>query len=395
MTHLVNDVLELDAGCVDLSRGVFSSATGAAVQLQGRETELLRYLATRPNQDISRDELNAQLWKLPPSSLSRVVDTTIVRLRKKLEGDSGHPRHLITLHGHGYRFTPKRAAAAHLQPTPAPAPRGFQLGHRYVDLARGCISSEGLEPLRLSLAEQRLLEVLEQAAPEMVDGAELVHRAWGSRVPRPVALRNAVHRLRQKLELDPASPQVLLSAPGRGYCLALPHTEDSLPNDVLWALAEHACRTLRLEDVVIYQMRRDQLVQVAAHGPKRAADRPLAIPLGSGIVGRAASTRQTQTITDTLIDSRYIADTFSGRSELAVPVVYRDRVVGVIDSEATAVNAYGERERHQLESLAGIAGPALAVTIRHAVRHDCDAPSKTVAIENGHHDRFQTRRGEP
>lgn len=68
------------------------------------EVALLRYLAARPGQAVTRQELLEQVWGYAPSVRSRAVDQTIKRLRPKLEADPAAPRHLITVHGLGYRL---------------------------------------------------------------------------------------------------------------------------------------------------------------------------------------------------------------------------------------------------------------------------------------------------
>lgn len=68
------------------------------------ELALLRYLAQRRGRDVARDELHAEVWGHGPQVLSRALDTTVRRLRKKLEVDPRQPRHLLTVHGVGYRL---------------------------------------------------------------------------------------------------------------------------------------------------------------------------------------------------------------------------------------------------------------------------------------------------
>jgi len=79
---------------------------GRGGTLTDRELALLGYLADRPNEPVSRDELMVAVWGRSEPSLSRAVDTAIRRLRMKVERDPKAPQHLITVFGTGYRFIP-------------------------------------------------------------------------------------------------------------------------------------------------------------------------------------------------------------------------------------------------------------------------------------------------
>src|SRR5271165_5814345 len=59
------------------------------------------------------------------------------------------------------------------------------------------------------------------------------------------------------------------------------------------------------------------------------------IPLGRGLVGYAAETRQAVLVPDVTKDPRYIEGNPETRSELAVPLIYKDKVIGVLDLEHT------------------------------------------------------------
>ncbi|MGE0431530.1 MAG: response regulator transcription factor [Planctomycetota bacterium] len=70
------------------------------------ELRLLRYFVMHANQPVSRQDLLEAVWDLPPTSSTRTVDNFIVRLRRRFEVDPANPRHVITVHGVGYRFIP-------------------------------------------------------------------------------------------------------------------------------------------------------------------------------------------------------------------------------------------------------------------------------------------------
>lgn len=72
--------------------------------LNRKERDLLAFFLQHVGEPIDRNQLLKEVWGQRSPSNSRTVDTHIFRLRQKLEADSDHPVHLITVHGVGYRF---------------------------------------------------------------------------------------------------------------------------------------------------------------------------------------------------------------------------------------------------------------------------------------------------
>ncbi|MBI4874344.1 MAG: GAF domain-containing protein [Acidobacteria bacterium] len=86
------------------------------------------------------------------------------------------------------------------------------------------------------------------------------------------------------------------------------------------------------------------------------------IPLGSGITGAAARARETVRVNDTLADPRYIASHPDIRSEVAVPLVVHDRVIGVMDLESGRIGHFTENHVRMLSLLA----PQVASSVENA-----------------------------
>jgi GAF domain-containing protein len=76
------------------------------------------------------------------------------------------------------------------------------------------------------------------------------------------------------------------------------------------------------------------------------------IPLGAGICGAAATERRTLVVDDVRQDPRYLACFVSTRSEVVVPILRGDRVVGEIDVDSDEPAAFGPADRARLEALA-------------------------------------------
>jgi two-component system OmpR family response regulator len=90
--------IEIDTARHRVSRG------GAAVELSRMEFALLEFLARNPGQVFSRDQLLDKVWGYDFAGDTRTVDVHVSWLRRKIEADPAHPRHLLTVRGVGYKF---------------------------------------------------------------------------------------------------------------------------------------------------------------------------------------------------------------------------------------------------------------------------------------------------
>jgi DNA-binding response OmpR family regulator len=77
---------------------------GSVVQLTPKEYALLAALIARNSTVVGRDELLAEVWGYGTDVVSRTLDTHLAELRRKLERDPHHPRHILTLPRQGYRL---------------------------------------------------------------------------------------------------------------------------------------------------------------------------------------------------------------------------------------------------------------------------------------------------
>ena len=76
------------------------------LELSSREFELLEYLIDHADKVVTREELLSAVWGYGAAPLTRTVDNFVAKLRKKVERDPRDPRHILTVHGSGYRFVP-------------------------------------------------------------------------------------------------------------------------------------------------------------------------------------------------------------------------------------------------------------------------------------------------
>jgi DNA-binding response OmpR family regulator len=106
-----HDVLAFDEVLVDFTS---MEATRGAKPLSftAQEFKLLKYFATSPSRVISREELLNEVWGYQNYPTTRTVDNHVLRLRQKLEPDPANPRYFLTMHGSGYKFTPRDVGLA-------------------------------------------------------------------------------------------------------------------------------------------------------------------------------------------------------------------------------------------------------------------------------------------
>ena len=79
---------------------------GQEIGLTVKEFELLWFLMRYPRQVFTRDQLLENIWGLSDYIDPGTVTVHIRRLREKVEKDSSHPEHLLTVWGVGYKFEP-------------------------------------------------------------------------------------------------------------------------------------------------------------------------------------------------------------------------------------------------------------------------------------------------
>jgi sigma-B regulation protein RsbU (phosphoserine phosphatase) len=167
------------------------------------------------------------------------------------------------------------------------------------------------------------------------------------------ATRKAAVRFRERSELL----DFLLEVSGA--------TAQTLDLDQLLAnVAEIVHRVLPYDlfAILLYSDRRHDLRIRYGVGHRDEVVRNLSIALGEGITGAAAARREPVLVGDVRNDPRYLNTVDAVRTELAVPMTARGRLVGVIDLQSTRVNAYTEYDR----ALLRLIGARVAIAIDNA-----------------------------
>ena len=88
---------------VDLEARVVARG-GKEVQLTRTEFDLLAYFCTNEGKALSRDQVMNDVWGTQYFGTQRSLDSFVASLRSKIEKKSGKPRHILTVHGVGYKF---------------------------------------------------------------------------------------------------------------------------------------------------------------------------------------------------------------------------------------------------------------------------------------------------
>ncbi len=131
-------------------------------------------------------------------------------------------------------------------------------------------------------------------------------------------------------------------------------------DDILWDVTKNLIAKLDFEDCLIYMWNEDKtkMVQRAGFGLKDTkellAKFPYQLSPGEGIVGTVAQTGKPIIVYDTKKDPRYLAEGFSGQSEISVPIKYEEEVLGVIDSEHSQIGFFNEKHLQSITTIANL-----------------------------------------
>ncbi len=128
--------------------------------------------------------------------------------------------------------------------------------------------------------------------------------------------------------------------------------------EVLWDVANNLIGKMNYVDCMIYLWNEDKtkMVQKAAFGPKGKPEFISAnvfdVLPGQGVVGHVIETRQPVLVRDTRTDSRYRVDEAFRLSEVCVPIIHNDELMGIIDSEHHTPDYFSERDIKILTTIA-------------------------------------------
>ena len=173
-------------------------------------------------------------------------------------------------------------------------------------------------------------------------------------------------------DADPVPRELLLSFPEQASTLSLlSEVSRELTSildreELLRRIAQRVKRIVNYHvfSVLLWNERSQHLEGVFAMHYDNTIPARFRIPLHKGITGTAAAERRTLRINDVKQDSRFFSDEWTAdiRSELVVPLLIQDRLIGVLDFESTAANAFTAEQERMLTIL----GSYIAIALENA-----------------------------
>ena len=121
-------------------------------------------------------------------------------------------------------------------------------------------------------------------------------------------------------------------------------------DEVLWDVSKNLIGRMNYEDCMIYLWNEEKtrMIQKASYGPKGTpkaiTDSLFDVLPGQGIVGYVMQTKEPLMIADTRKDNRYRIDDIMRLSEICVPIIHNNELIGIIDSEHPNKNHFKERD---------------------------------------------------
>ncbi|MFI5185776.1 MAG: histidine kinase [Chitinophagales bacterium] len=132
--------------------------------------------------------------------------------------------------------------------------------------------------------------------------------------------------------------------------------------DVLWDVAKNLIGRMNYVDCMIYLWNDDKtrMIQKASYGPKgnpqAIISKVFDVSPGQGIVGHVMKSKEPLMIRDTRQDPRYRVDDIKRLSELCVPIIHNNELIGIVDSEHPNENHFKERDIKILTTIATLVG---------------------------------------
>lgn len=139
-------------------------------------------------------------------------------------------------------------------------------------------------------------------------------------------------------------------------------TAQTLDLDVLLRNVDEVIRRVIAYDLLaifLYDAKKKELRIRHAVGHREEIVNYLSIRLGEGIVGAAAAERDAVLVADVTLDDRYLQTSDVVRCEMAIPMIARNRLVGVIDLQATKPGAFKDYDRSMLSLVASRVAAAI------------------------------------
>ncbi len=145
------------------------------------------------------------------------------------------------------------------------------------------------------------------------------------------------------------------------YSITISATEASNPQEALQVVVDNLAKTIPDSQPSFFLPNAEGKLTIAASkGYSGIKVQDIIVNLGEGIVGQAAETLKPIRIEDTVEDESFIPIDPSARSEIAIPVTFQGRLLGVLNIENKRVNAFDENDEQILVTLGNTLGSILS-----------------------------------
>ncbi|CAM1355101.1 ATP-binding protein [Tenacibaculum halocynthiae] len=132
-------------------------------------------------------------------------------------------------------------------------------------------------------------------------------------------------------------------------------------NEIAWEIAKNTANHLDLEDCLVFSIDYESNIikEIAAYSNNPDIDitkkPPLHIPIGKGVIGKVVETGVYSLVNDTSKNDLYEVDDFFRFSELTVPIIADNKVIGIIDSEHSKKNYFNNDHIEVFHNIASLA----------------------------------------
>lgn len=146
-------------------------------------------------------------------------------------------------------------------------------------------------------------------------------------------------------------------------------------NEISWEITNKITNYLKTDNCVVYLLDNENqfLEPIAAYHVNKLNDRRK-VALGEGIIGAVAASSISEIIHDTSLDSRYVSIDKDRLSEISVPIINDEKVIGVIDAKHAQKNYFHQEHIKTLESIANLVAMQLksALNLRERKKAERD-----------------------
>jgi len=159
----------------------------------------------------------------------------------------------------------------------------------------------------------------------------------------------------QKLKADEYKNQFELEQISHYFSSSLANKKNV--EEILWDVAKNLIGRMKYVDCMIYLWDKDRtrMIPKASYGPNPISDARAVLP-GQGVVGHVMKTWKPLLIPNTRQDKRYRMGALLCLSEICVPIIHNNELIGIIDSEHDSVYYYKDRDLKILTTIATLVG---------------------------------------